>query len=765
MLEIHSSIAKNAVLWTVTGRLDGAGAVVFNTTADTLAPDTRYVMADVNGLDYLASVGIRSLLLLERKLKAREGGLILIGVTPFVEQVLDLSGLTSHFRRAASIEEATGQYGKDATSDGLKTRSLNGRDYKIQTLSSQPEALREWGSRSDKPDSFVPHIGAHLNEMGLSFGLGGLGIDQKQAEAGHGMLFSTGRLLAIQTADGSGMPDYLQAVKPEETVVQLSSAFSVVGAPALAIHGPDQPVALADLIRDLLSAADQPPLLAWLIAADADAVEGRIFQTAEQLSAGQATATHTDKPCRVIYLGIASAKDLGWPEGMRQAAGDAFFTGCASWFESTQSVPAEWQDALAQADALEELNGVGDLAATTALRNVRAWVFLPPSIESAHAHRLEIVVKEGKPLPGEWDAIARRIYHDASQLELTPLSGGFSATTYQATSVDLEGRRQLPTVLKISTLDFAEREEKAYHRYVEKFILNNSTVIMGCATRGTWSGLRYNFLGINGPESRLSWLTHHYRRRPAEELKPIFEHLFLRILHPWYGQAREQPVALFQDHNPTHLFRGLLDTARTVMGIDPDAPRMPCPPLGRDLPNPYHALKTLYETHADWTIPWFNSITHGDLNMQNILLDEKENLYVIDFSETRPRNVYADFARLEPIFKFEMTEAPDEAELARRLRFDEALYQVAATDEAPPLLYDGTDPMITKAHAMITLLRGLACTYTPGRSDLGPYLIALLEWTLPIIFYAQLPHAQKQYAAYSAGLIWERLQALDVLPA
>ena len=53
---------------------------------------------------------------------------------------------------------------------------------------------------------------------------------------------------------------------------------------------------------------------------------------------------------------------------------------------------------------------------------------------------------------------------------------------------------------------------------------------------------------------------------------------------------------------------------------------------------------------------WYRAITHGDLNLRNVLVDERDNLYVIDFSETTTRNAVADFARLEPILKLELSE-------------------------------------------------------------------------------------------------------------
>ena len=54
-------------------------------------------------------------------------------------------------------------------------------------------------------------------------------------------------------------------------------------------------------------------------------------------------------------------------------------------------------------------------------------------------------------------------------------------------------------------------------------------------------------------------------------------------------------------------------------------------------------------------------------------MDERDNIYVIDFSETRPRNIVSDFARLEPIVKFEQVPIQSSDDLRRPLLFEQGL--------------------------------------------------------------------------------------------
>ena len=113
---------------------------------------------------------------------------------------------------------------------------------------------------------------------------------------------------------------------------------------------------------------------------------------------------------------------------------------------------------------------------------------------------LSLHVEDGStPMLDEWETITRRLYRDCRRVVLTPLHGGFMSNTFRVASYDADGRRLLPTVLKIGGVALTDREEVANRKYVQTFILNNSTTLLGGAAAGDWAGLRYNFVGVTGP--------------------------------------------------------------------------------------------------------------------------------------------------------------------------------------------------------------------------------------------------------------------------
>jgi hypothetical protein len=405
--------------------------------------------------------------------------------------------------------------------------------------------------------------------------------------------------------------------------------------------------------------------------------------------------------------------------------------------------------------------GVVRLDGHTVLSCARGAVYDLHRIADGAAGLTQVAVEHGAPLRDEWQVIARRIYQDASRICLRELTGGYSATTFQVESYDASGRRMIPTVLKIASLDFTEREERAYHEHVKKFILNNSTVIMGRADQGRSAGLRYNFVGIAGAGSSLTWLAQHYRERPFAEIEPILDTVFGTVLWAWYGQCRRQPIALYADHDPTRIFTALSQDAVRHLGVRDDEPEFACPEIGRRLPNPYHFMRFEMPKRRTRVRELATAITHGDLNLNNILLDEKENIYVIDFSETRPRNAVADFCRLEPLLLFEFTRLDRPGDVQHLARFFADLVAVGSLAEQPRWSYRGDDPLAEKAYETIWTLRRWATRVVAPDTDLLPYLLPLLEWTVPVISYRQVHSNARRLSMLCSALICERILALD----
>ena len=303
------------------------------------------------------------------------------------------------------------------------------------------------------------------------------------------------------------------------------------------------------------------------------------------------------------------------------------------------------------------------------------------------------------------------------------------------------------------------RENAAHERYVRPFILNNASVGLGSATQGTAVGLCYNFVGVTGASAGLKTLARRWLDEPVDKMQRLYDQLTRETLRPWYGQARPLATCLYADHTPLRLFPGLRAVADEVLPFELQAPTLYCAALGRALPNPWWFLEHRWAEHSALTFTCQVAVTHGDLNLNNVLSDERDNLYVIDFSETRERSVGSDFARLEPVFLIERTDFDAGADEAEWLRGMEQLYASAQPwHEVPAAL-----PGISAYHRdFVAQLRELAAGYLGHDAAEEAYLLPLLEWTLPIILFGNRPLPLRRASTWVAALIVERLQRCGV---
>ena len=665
------------------GRLDARGAAEFDETWTTVPPSATHVVVDLTGVEYLSSLGIRSLLTAEKQLRARHGRTILAGLTPFVTNVLKTAGLLREFQHAPR------------TQDALELASAAIAACVFEIWGDFPEVPADpWSIlAADKPP-----MDATLDELGLAFGFGGFGNARSQSADSMGSLVAARNFAGVLPAHG--IADFVLSDRPDEVELAISAAIGFVGAPTLRMD-----TGAATLGQALEDVGGLVP-----------GAFGFVLQSEREL-----------------ILGISS------PASKKLFAHSIVFRSSATLTPQ-----------------LEDLEGVAAVAPDRAIQNASMAVYAPGAWRLGSEKRIKIEAEGGIAIEDEWRQIIGRLYRDCSRVFLTPLTGGYNAKTFRVASYDKDGRRLLPTVLKIGLPEMIQREEDAHRAYVQKFILNNSTTIMGTASAGSLMALRYNFLGISGADTKLGWFLDYYRARPTEDVLRMFHRLYTQILKPWYGQPRWEPIRLYADHTPLRLFPHLCAHAERDFGFSTRTETIDCAELGISLPNPFRFLETEYAKRAGESRLWYQAINHGDLNLRNILVDELENLYVVDFSETKPRNIVSDFARMEAILKFEMLRVESSDDIARLVEFEQGLAEVGTIRDVPANRYRGDDPAVAKAYAVICRLREYAARATIFETDIVPYWLAVLEWTYSVLSYDLQPPRRK-LAAYSAALICGRM--------
>lgn len=767
MLAIQIQQLEKGTVITLEGQFNAIGAVDFDDQIAKVTPGEENVILDFSRVTFLSSAGVRSILKLEQSVRSAKGVLFIAGISDIVMQVLDISGLSRYLRIAGSLEEAWQMMAR-AEQAGLPFETEN-CTYQVRSQIATPGQMLIWNKQyrsgiSDSPAD-RPFL-ASSSEFGFAMGEGSFVQSMEPDGSGCGNFITLGRFTGFCPFDNTQPFDYMMTDPQGSCGIYVWDALSFPGEPDTQVMvKAKEDVTLSSLMIDLFKIMTKtgqriPEVIGMLI-------EGKINENRKSSERAGNESSLLAGVVAIHHKALADREDpeildyfssKNWiPAGIDVAyLAIALFTGRGDdvdSFSDITSFPEPDPEQLHHMAAVDDIQGI---------TSARIRIYIPRDFIPASSQRLHIEKKDDFWFPDAWEFIARDLYRSCSKLILTPIHGGFSASTFFADSFDLHGRRQLPSVLKIAGKKIIDREEANYKEYVKKYILNNSTSIFGTSVFQDWKGLCISFVGITGSQSSIHWLTRHYKTRPVEDLLPLFDKIFTNILKPWYGQPRLELIFPYRDHHPSmDFFPHIGLDAEEELGISSKEKYIFLPELQREIINPYWFLSTIYEQRKDYKKLWYRCITHRDLNMQNILLDEIENVYIIDFSETGPGNAVADFARLEPILKIEMSRISSENDLIQLIDFEKGLLEPDSMDQLPSYRYQGDDPNVRKAYEVICRLRHYADVVTLFEKDIEPYLLAVLQWTLPVVSYKGVEKLRKRYSACSAALICEKILTIS----
>jgi anti-anti-sigma factor len=109
-MNIESRKDKGALIVTIAGRMDAVSAPEFDKRNDEwIGQGETLFILDFQGLDYISSAGLRSILILGKKLSAKKGKLWIVSVRDVVKEVFQISGFGSLFPILESAEAALQQ--------------------------------------------------------------------------------------------------------------------------------------------------------------------------------------------------------------------------------------------------------------------------------------------------------------------------------------------------------------------------------------------------------------------------------------------------------------------------------------------------------------------------------------------------------------------------------------------------------------------------------------------------------------------------------
>jgi len=104
-MDVNISTQGVANLVQLVGDLDGSTAPIAQEKILPLAAGGARVILDMSQVGYMSSAGLRMLLALYRSIAGRGGKVVLVGLSPDLEDTMSLTGFMDFFERFATLDE------------------------------------------------------------------------------------------------------------------------------------------------------------------------------------------------------------------------------------------------------------------------------------------------------------------------------------------------------------------------------------------------------------------------------------------------------------------------------------------------------------------------------------------------------------------------------------------------------------------------------------------------------------------------------------
>jgi ADP-ribose diphosphatase len=319
-----------------------------------------------------------------------------------------------------------------------------------------------------------------------------------------------------------------------------------------------------------------------------------------------------------------------------------------------------------------------------------------------------------------------------TRADLNPLQGGYTGSLLFLANGWKGRSRTEPMVLKVDNYAQMRREIEGYQEVKDLFGKNVPTftfpVTLGDSTgvgmelaamEGRPETLQDSFESAEGEDS-----TGRFMRRLDKALELVAEKLYRNTrVSSWVVPYRRFDLHTRQQldwlrENAGHIMEYI---ARSKI---------------KETPLPPHSLEKMLRLIAsnEDGVESETCLAHGDLNLKNVICDEGDNIWFIDWTHSGQHPVEMDFAKIENDIKFVMSRQFENDDLPRLRRFEEYLLDNRNPAEAnrlpKSLKFVKWDLRFRKILDAVRRIRRVCFSLKDDNSDWVIYRIALLKYAL-----------------------------------
>ncbi|MBR30536.1 MAG: isochorismatase [Spirochaetaceae bacterium] len=351
------------------------------------------------------------------------------------------------------------------------------------------------------------------------------------------------------------------------------------------------------------------------------------------------------------------------------------------------------------------------------------------------------------------------LFRNSKEVALSILDGGYSGNlVLGARATDHMGHSQVPLVAKIGPRDMIARERSSFER-IQEVLGNSAPAIVDSCELEDRGAILYRYASMLEGNVR-TFQDFYAQSEPAQPpalLEEVLETVFAKQLGRLYSAGEPETLNLLEYYDFSSRYAE--GVRKRVLNILPDAVGDTITMAGKTVKNP----ATFYEKDlhhlAENPASRAQAYIHGDLNGRNIILDSRDNVWLIDFFHTHRGHILRDLIKLENDLLFIMTSVESEEELQDALLLSEM--QINHPDLGispdPALASRFRFPQFQKAWKSLCLLRNHYRSLIDSDRDPYQFHVAFLRYAVHTLSFDECNLWQKKWALYASGLLTEKI--------
>lgn len=246
-----------------------------------------------------------------------------------------------------------------------------------------------------------------------------------------------------------------------------------------------------------------------------------------------------------------------------------------------------------------------------------------------------------------------RLFPGATHLFIEDMPTGQSGAGILRITPTYANKIGKPDVIKFGKREKINQERDRYQEHVDHFVGNQCATQLRTTAGSRIGAIAYSLIGTE--LDNVQSFAHFYQLNDAETVKRAIDKLFSVTCKRWYDNL-EQPRRkrdLTQLYKETlHIDWSAVAKAINETNVEITDSILAFPGLAGGYPHP----QTWLTKNPDATLRQvWRSITHGDLNENNLLLSADGQGWLIDFYRTGLNHVLSDVIELETAIKFNLT--------------------------------------------------------------------------------------------------------------